>query len=57
MCTDSVIEEKPVKQSSSPKCNLEENQVPRLIDNKQKHLEKTLSVVQRDQLCCKKSVS
>ena len=50
MYTDSVIEEEPIKQSSSAKCKSEENQVPRLIDNKRKHLEKTFSVAQRDQL-------
>ena len=50
MYTDSVIEEEPIKQSSSAKRKSEENQVPRLIDNKRKHLEKTFSVAQRDQL-------
>ena len=46
---DSVIEEE-TKQSSSEKPKLEENQVPKLIDNKRKHLEKTWSPAQRDQL-------
>ena len=32
--TDSVIKEEPIKQSSSAKRKSEENQVPRLIDNK-----------------------
>ena len=44
MYTDSVIEE-PIKQSSSAKRKSEESQVPRLIDNKRKHLEK---------ICCTK---
>ena len=44
--TDSVREEEPIKQSSSAKRKSEENRVPRLINNKQKHLEKT----QRNQL-------
>ena len=43
--TDSVTEEEPIKQSSSAKRKSDENQVPRLTDNrpKRKHLEKTLS--------------
>ena len=48
--TDSVTEEEPIKQSSSAKHKSEENQVLKLIDNKQKHLEKTLSAAQRGQL-------
>ena len=32
--TDSVIEEEPIKQSSSAKRKSEENQVPRLINNR-----------------------
>ena len=44
--TDSVREEEPIKQSSSAKRKSEENRVPRLINNKRKHLEKT----QRNQL-------
>ena len=47
--TDSVIDEQPIKQSSSAKRKSEENQVPRLTDNKRKHLEKTLPAAQRDQ--------
>ena len=50
MYTDWVIEEESIKQSSSEKRKSEESQVPRLIDNKQKHLGKTLSAAQRDQL-------
>ena len=49
MYTDSVIEE-PIKQSSSGKRKAGENQVPKLINNKQKHLEKTLSAAQIDRL-------
>ena len=45
--TDTVIEEELIKQSSSVKRKSEENQVPRLIDNKRKHLEKNL-------VCCTK---
>ena len=43
--TDSVTEEEPIKQSSSAKRKSDENQVPRLIENrpKRKHIEKTLS--------------
>ena len=46
---DSVIEETS-KQSSSTERKSEENQVPRLIDSKQKHLQKTLNDARRDQL-------
>ena len=45
--TDSIIEEEPIKQSSSTKRKSDENQVPRLIENKQKHLEKNI-------VCCTK---
>ena len=45
--TDSVIDKEPIKQSSSAKRKSEENHV---LNNKQKHLEKTLSAAQRDQL-------
>ena len=47
--TDSVIEEEPIKQSSCSKRKSEENQVPRLIDNKRKHLEKPC-LLHKDQL-------
>ena len=46
---DSVIEETS-KQSSFTERKSEENQVPRLIDSKQKHLQKTLNDARRDQL-------
>ena len=49
LSNDSVIDEQPIKQSSSAKRKSEENQVPRLTDNKRKHLEKTLPPAQRDQ--------
>lgn len=48
--TDSITEEEPLKQSSYPKGKILENQVPRLIDNKRKHVEKALFSGQRDQL-------
>ena len=41
--TDSITEQEPLKQSSYPKGKISENQVPRLIDNERKHIEKTLS--------------
>ena len=44
---ESVIEEEAIKQSSSAKRKSEKNQVPRLTDNKRKHLEKIV--------CCTKS--
>ena len=48
--TDSIKEEEPLKQSSYPKGKILENQIPRLIDNKRKHVEKALFSAQRDQL-------
>ena len=52
--TDSVKEEEPIKQSSSAKRKSEENQVPRSIDNKRKHLEKSC-LQHRDQLLLQKA--
>ena len=48
--TDSVIEEEPIKQSSSTERKSGENQVPVFSDDNEKHMEKTLSATQGDQL-------
>ena len=48
--TDTVLEEDPIKQSSSEELISEENQSPMLIDNKRKHWQKALSAAQIDWL-------
>ena len=48
--TDSVIEEEPIKQSSCTERKSGENQVPVFSDDNEKHMEKTLSATQGDQL-------